>query len=144
MDCKLPGSLVHEIFPGKNTGMGCHFLLQRIFPTQGLNLGFPHCRQTLYRLSHQGSLLNNRHSHFPDCWERLRQEEKRTTEDVMVGWHHELNGHEFERALGDGEEQGSVVGCSPWCCKSSDWATEQQIVISLAGCILSKALNASS
>ena len=40
-------------FPGKNTGMGCHFLLQGIFLTQGLNSGFPHCRQTLYPLSHQ-------------------------------------------------------------------------------------------
>ena len=37
--------------------MGCHFLLQEIFPSQGLNPGFPHCRQTLYRLSHQGSPL---------------------------------------------------------------------------------------
>ena len=39
-------------FPGKNTGVGCHSLLQEIFPTQGLNPGLPHCRQTLYRLSH--------------------------------------------------------------------------------------------
>ena len=36
---------------------GCHFLLQGIFPTQGLNPGLPHCRQTLYHLSHQGSHL---------------------------------------------------------------------------------------
>ena len=35
--------------------MGCHFLVQGIFPTQGLNLGFLHCRQILYLLSHQGS-----------------------------------------------------------------------------------------
>ena len=41
-------------FPGKNTGVGCHFLLQEIFPTQGLNTGPLHCRQTLYHLSHQG------------------------------------------------------------------------------------------
>ena len=41
--------------PGKNSGVGCHFLLQGIFPTQELNLGLPHCRQTLYHLSHQGS-----------------------------------------------------------------------------------------
>ena len=41
-------------FPGKNIGVGCHFLLQRIFPTQGLNPGLPDCRQTLYHLSHQG------------------------------------------------------------------------------------------
>ena len=44
-----------ENYPGKNTRLGCHFLLQRIFPTQVLNPGVPHCRQTLYHLSHQGS-----------------------------------------------------------------------------------------
>ena len=38
-------------FPGNSTGVDCHFPLQRIFPTQGLNPGLPHCRQTLYRLS---------------------------------------------------------------------------------------------
>ena len=44
--------------PGKpkHTGVGCHSLLQEIFPTQGLNPGLPHCRQTLYRLSYQRSL----------------------------------------------------------------------------------------
>ena len=42
-------------FPGNSTGVDCHFLLQRIFPNQGLNPGLPHCRQTLYHLSHQGS-----------------------------------------------------------------------------------------
>ena len=39
------------IFPGQNTGVGCHALLQRIFPTQGSNPGLPHCRQVLYHLS---------------------------------------------------------------------------------------------
>ena len=42
-------------FPGKSTGVGCHFLLQGIFLTQGLILGLLNCRQTHYRLSHQGS-----------------------------------------------------------------------------------------
>ena len=42
-------------FPGKSTGVGCHFLLQGIFPTRGLNPGLLHCRQTLYPLSHEGS-----------------------------------------------------------------------------------------
>ena len=42
-------------FPGKNIGVACHFLLQWFFPTQGSNPGLPHCRQTPYRLSHQGS-----------------------------------------------------------------------------------------
>ena len=41
---------------GKNTRVGCHSLLQEIFPTQGSNPGVQHCRQVLYRLSHQGSL----------------------------------------------------------------------------------------
>ena len=53
--------------PGKNTGVGCHFLLQGIFPTQGLNLGLPHCRQILYRLSHQGRKIL--------AWEIPRTEE---------------------------------------------------------------------
>ena len=39
----------------KSTGVGCHFLFQGIFPTQGSNLGFPHCRQMPYPLSYQGS-----------------------------------------------------------------------------------------
>ena len=38
----------------------------------------------------------------------------------MVGWHHRLNGHEFEQAPGDGEGQGSLPSCSPWGCKESD------------------------
>ena len=37
-----------------------------------------------------------------------------TTEDEMVGWHHPLNGHEFEQALRDGEGQGSLECCNPW------------------------------
>ena len=41
--------------PGKSTGVGCHFLLQGIFPNQGSNSGLPHCRQILYSLSHQGT-----------------------------------------------------------------------------------------
>ena len=49
MDCSLPGSSVHGI-----TGVSCHFLLQGIFMTQGLNLSLLHCRQILYQLSHQG------------------------------------------------------------------------------------------
>ena len=47
MDCSPPGSSVHGILPGKNTGVGCHFLLQGIFPTQGSNPSLPHCRQML-------------------------------------------------------------------------------------------------
>ena len=49
-----------------------------------------------------------------------RREEKGTTEDEMVGWHHRLNGHEFERALGDGEGQGSLTCFSTRGCKKLD------------------------
>ena len=42
------------------------------------------------------------------------------TEDEMVGWHHLLNAYEFEQTLGDGEGQGSLVCCSPWCHQESD------------------------
>ena len=47
MDCSPSGSSVHGDSPGKNTGVGCHALLQGIFLTQGLNPGLPHCRQML-------------------------------------------------------------------------------------------------
>ena len=46
------------------------------------------------------------------------------TEDEMVGWHHQLNAHEFEQAPGVGDGQGSLVCCSPWGCKELDM-TEQ-------------------
>ena len=46
------------------------------------------------------------------------------TEDEMVGWHHRLNGHEFEQSPGDGEGQGSLACCSPWGQKEFDM-TEQ-------------------
>ena len=46
------------------------------------------------------------------------------TKEEMVRWYHQLNGHEFEQAPGDGEGQGSVVCCSPWARKESDM-TEQ-------------------
>ena len=56
----------------------------------------------------------------PDAGKDRRQEEKGMTEDEMVGWHHRLNGHEFEQAPGDGEGQGSLACCSPWGHKELD------------------------
>ena len=56
----------------------------------------------------------------PDARKGWRQEEKGIMEYEMVGWHHRLNGHEFEQALGDGEGQGSLACCSPWGRKESD------------------------
>ena len=56
----------------------------------------------------------------PDAGKDWRQKEKGMTEDEMVGWYHQLNGHEFEQALGDGDGQGSLVCCGPWGHKESD------------------------
>ena len=66
VDDSPPGSFVHGHFPGKNTGVGCYALLQRIFPTQGLNPGLTHRRQILYCLNHQGSpfvLINTKYTY---------------------------------------------------------------------------------
>ena len=56
----------------------------------------------------------------PDAGKDQRQEEMGMTEDEMVGWHHRLDGHEFEQAPRAGDGQGSLVCCSPWGRKESD------------------------
>ena len=56
----------------------------------------------------------------PDAGKDWRWEEKVMTEDEMVRWHYQLDGHEFERILGDSEGQGSLVCCNPWGCKELD------------------------
>ena len=56
----------------------------------------------------------------PDAGKDWKQEEKGMTEDEIVGWHHRLNGHEFDQTPGDGDGQGSLVCCSPWGRKESD------------------------
>ena len=60
----------------------------------------------------------------PEAGKEWGQEEKGMTEE-MIGWHDQLNGHEFEQAPGAGDGQGSLVCCSPWGCKESprlrDW-----------------------
>ena len=56
----------------------------------------------------------------PDAGKDWRQEEKGTTENEMAGWHHWLNGHEFEQDQGDDEGQRSLECCSPWGHKKSD------------------------
>ena len=60
----------------------------------------------------------------PDARQDWWEEEKGITEDEMVGWHRQLDGHEFEQALGVGEGQGSLVGCSPWGRKSWMWLSD--------------------
>ena len=61
----------------------------------------------------------------PDACKDWRQKEKWMTEDEMGGWHHRLNGNEFEQAPGVGDGQGSLVCCYPWGCRvSHDWVTK--------------------
>ena len=67
-----------------------------------------------------------------DTGKDWRQEEKGTTEDEMVGWHHWLNGHEFEEASGVGDGQGGLACCSPWGHKGLD-TTEWLNWLSLDG-----------
>ena len=63
----------------------------------------------------------------PDAGKDWRREKKGMTEDEMVRWHHQLNVHVFEQALGVGDGQGGLACCSPWGCKESyrtEWVTE--------------------
>ena len=72
----------------------------------------------------------------PDAGNGWRQKEKGMTEDEMVGWHHQLDGHEFEQAPGIGDGQGSLACCSPWGRRvGHDWATELNWKFSTA-CVL--------
>ena len=68
-----------------------------------------------------GYLMRKAHSgKDPDAGKDRGQEEKGMKEDEMVGWHHQLNGHEFEQIPGDSEGPRSLARCSPWGCKESD------------------------
>ena len=77
----------------------------------------------------------------PDAGKDWRWKEKRTTEDEMTGWHHWLNGHEFEQTLGAGDGQGSLVCCSPWGRKESDttkrlnWTENLMYFLQLLKCL---------
>ena len=71
----------------------------------------------------------------PDAEKDWRQEEKRTTEDEMVGWHHWLDGHELEQALGDDEGQKILACCSPWGHKewdTTDWLSNNSLALDWA------------
>ena len=63
-----------------------------------------------------------------------------TTEDKMVVWHHQLNGHNFENAPGAGEGQGSLVCCNPWGCKESDMTERLNSIRVLSHSVMSGSL----
>ena len=69
----------------------------------------------------------------PWCWERLKARGEGATEDEMVGWHHWLDGHEFEQSLGVGDGQGSLACCSHGVAESwtqvSNWTAKMMLTI---------------
>ena len=68
----------------------------------------------------QTGIINSQNYDLIDAGKDWRREEKGTAEIEMVGWHHQLNRHEFGQALGVGEGQGSLACCSPWGRRESD------------------------
>ena len=107
----------------KNTGVGSLPLFQWIFLTQVSNRGVLHCRWILYQLSYQGSpVYSYKYKKRKACnaGKDWGQEEKGVTKDEMVGWHHWLNGHEFEQIPGYSKGQEGLACCSPWGRKGSD------------------------
>ena len=92
------------------------------FYLSGINLHNYECT-CLWPPDEKRQLIGKDHDAEKD-WE---QKEKGATEGEMGGWHHWLNGHEFEQAPWDSEEQGSLAGCSPWGRRVwHDLGTEQQ------------------
>ena len=100
-------------------------ILKEISPGYLLKVLILKLKLTLWPPDEKGPLTRK----DPDAGKDWRQEEKGTTEDEMVGWHHWLNGHAYEQALEAGDGQGSLACCSPWSHKESDmtdWVIEQQ------------------
>ena len=139
MNCSPPGSSVCGTSPDKNTGVGCHALLQGIFPTQGLNPGLPPCRWILWHQSHQGSPLFFSELHYcpkrvfwdcyPECF-MVRDQERQTSHRFSQG-SHDLHHAPFLKTL--------EVGITPlWHClclgpdSSLLWGTVLDIVGLLA------------
>ena len=76
--CQAPLSMG---FPGKSTGVGGHFLLQGIFPTQGPNSGLSHCKQPFYHLSHQGSPTDRRNTSKK---KKRKEKRRRNTSELIL------------------------------------------------------------
>ena len=103
MDCNPSGSSLHGMLQARILEWLATSCSKGIFPTQGWNLGLLHCRQILYRMSHQGS---------PKC---LYMGQIFTTVSIYKNlYHHWLNGHEFEWTPGVGDGQGGLVCCDSW------------------------------
>ena len=149
MDCSPPGSSIHGIFQARGLGWGAISFSRGSYPTywrvhQSWEAISQSQKPLLKRMFAPKSLFQDLllkasssregpanlilsclcvtsvkgpHSSSPHF---LRCKVEKTTEDEMVGWHHQPNSHGFEQALGVGDGQGSLVCCSPWCRKESD------------------------
>ena len=126
------GTSVHGIFPGKNTGVGCHSLLQGIFPTQGSNLGLLHWQVDSLPLSHQGSpTVGYRRGHDQNVYRQLS----------TAKWKEQVS--ELRASLipsSTKRDNNSNHGRTEWCLAQglvlSTWYTLATIIfhISLASC----------
>ena len=118
-------------FPDKNTAVGCHFLLQGIFLTQGLNLGLPYCRQILYQQSHKGSPRILEWVAYPFS-RRYSQSRKQTRVFCIAGgfFTTELSGkpsHCYTYSL----QFSSVQSHSHVCLFATSWTAECQASLSI-------------
>ena len=84
-------------------------------PIESMEIKPVNCKEINPEYSLEGLMLKVKLQYFGQ-----RQEDKVKTEDEMVGWQHQLNGHEFEQTLGDGEGRESLACCSPWGHKELD------------------------
>ena len=105
-----PGRLLRVPWTARRSNQS---ILKEISPEYSLE-GHWSCSSNIYLIWRTDSLEK------ADVGKDWRLEEKGTTEDMMVVWHHWLNGHEVEQALEVGEGQGSLMCCRPWGRKESD------------------------
>ena len=91
----------------------------------------------MLKLQYSGHLMWRADSlEKPDAGKDWGQEEKGPTDDEMVGWHHWLNGHEFEYTPGVGDGQGGLAYCSPWVSKSQTWLSDWTELNCFNDCLL--------
>ena len=110
-----------SVTPWTVAGMDCHSLLQGIFPTQGLNSGLLHCRQTLYHLSHQGRFQRNKHKIL--LGKKKRRALRGLGRKFAVNRNVETDGHQWPRAALPNRHVHKAPGRSPGLPASQPGAT---------------------
>ena len=111
MHCSPPDSSVQGDSPGKNIAVGCHDLLQEIFPTQGSNPGPLHGRLILYHMSHQGSLKFRKEKVIKNQWRGSYSKDFRISGEGVSTWSVVKRSSRSEQGMGKLREwSGSSVG----------------------------------